>query len=109
MDIEQLKLILETIKGLSGDATTVAIWYFVVNYGLSLLQTLVWVGAISYIVGRIVSGLNFETAMKNETHQAMVQLGEVIGKGPVMKHSYLGDFKGFDYEPMLKVLREKVK
>ena len=46
MDIEQLKLVLETVKGITDDATSVAIWYFVLSLGLKFLAQLVCWGGI---------------------------------------------------------------
>ena len=50
MDLEQLKLILETVKGITDDATSVAIWYFVLSIGLKFLAQLVcWAGIFGSI------------------------------------------------------------
>ena len=37
MDIEQLKLILEAVKEVSADASSVAIWWIVGSYAVGLL------------------------------------------------------------------------
>lgn len=56
MNIEELKLILETFATVSSDAKTVAIWYFVAKYGLSLLSQIVIVGGILGAINYIVRG-----------------------------------------------------
>ncbi len=40
MNIEELKLVLETVATVTDDAKTVAIWYFVLNYGTSFVLSL---------------------------------------------------------------------
>lgn len=50
MDIEQLKLVLELVKGVADDAASVAIWYIVLSYGLNFLSHLVlWAGIIATV------------------------------------------------------------
>ena len=50
MDIEQLKLVLETVKDITNDATTVAIWYFVLSIGLKFIGQLVcWAGVMGTV------------------------------------------------------------
>lgn len=54
MDINELKLVLETVAAVSGDAKAVAIWYFAAKYGFALLNGLVIGGAI-YAVVQIIA------------------------------------------------------
>lgn len=40
MNIEELKLVLETVATVTDDAKSVAIWYFIFNYGTSFILSL---------------------------------------------------------------------
>jgi len=74
MDIEQLKLVLETVKGITNDATSVAIWYFVLTYGLSFLSKVMCAGVGIYIVHRIAStvlAVNEDEALIKELRSAV--------------------------------------
>ena len=55
MNIEELKLILETIRSLSGDATTAAYWYF----GLDFVKF-----ALGWIVGAWLVWISIMTVAK---------------------------------------------
>ena len=69
MDIEQLKLVLETVKGITDDATTIAIWYFVLSFGLKFLGQLVcWGGIIGaiYMIASAFKTNNDDTAFVRE-------------------------------------------
>lgn len=46
MNIEELKLILETIRSLSGDATTAAYWYFGLEFAKVALGWIVGAGVV---------------------------------------------------------------
>ena len=46
MNIEELKLILETIRSLSGDASTAAYWYFGLEFAKFVLGWLVSAGVV---------------------------------------------------------------
>lgn len=54
--MEELKLILETIKTISGDASTVAIWWVVLHYGVGILKVLATAGAVVGVVYLVVRG-----------------------------------------------------
>ena len=78
MDIEQLKLILETIKGITDDATTVAIWYFVLYYGLSFISKLICLGAIFgvvYIIATAFKSSNDDTAFVHSLRDELLESG----------------------------------
>ena len=69
MDIEQLKLVLETIKTITNDASTLAIWYFVLHYGITFLCNLLTVGTILgvvYLVATAFKSSNDDTALIKE-------------------------------------------
>lgn len=50
MNIEELKLVLETVAAVTDDAKTVAIWYFVFNYGASFILKLVGVVCFVWVI-----------------------------------------------------------
>ena len=54
MNIEELKLVLSAVETVTGDAKTVAIWYFAANYGVSLLKVLIVIGGLVLLV-RVIS------------------------------------------------------
>jgi hypothetical protein len=75
MDIEELKLVLETVQGIANGATSVAIWYFVLTYGLSFLSKVMCAGVGIYIVHRIAStvlAVNEDEALLKELRSALI-------------------------------------
>lgn len=46
MDIEQLKLIIETVKSVSGDAATVAYWWIILKVGVSVFSSILLSGTV---------------------------------------------------------------
>ena len=73
MNIEELKLILETIRSLSGDATTAAYWYFGLEFakfalGLLVGACLVWtlIKAVA-----VASGVGADEAFMRECRDAL--------------------------------------
>jgi uncharacterized membrane protein YciS (DUF1049 family) len=54
MNIEELKLVLETVATVTDDAKTVAIWYFVLTYGASFVIRLSALIGILYSIITIV-------------------------------------------------------
>ncbi len=54
MNIEELKLVLETVATVTDDAKTVAIWYFVLNYGASFVLSLSALIGILYSIITVV-------------------------------------------------------
>ena len=53
MNIEELKLVLETIRSLSGDASTAAYWYFGLEFAKFVLGWLVGAGVVLAITQTI--------------------------------------------------------
>jgi hypothetical protein len=77
MDIEQLKLILETVQGITGDAKTAAIWWMALHYGLQILNHLLVAGVVitvAIIVARTV--MHFE-----EDEKFIREMRDVLGFG----------------------------
>lgn len=78
MDIEQLKLVLEMVKGLADDATSVAIWYFVLSFGLSFLSHLVVCGCVVgvfYTIASAFKSSNDDTVFVTELRDSLVPTG----------------------------------
>ncbi len=48
--MEELKLILETISKISGDASTVAIWWVALHYSTKILTSIIVFGGVAVIV-----------------------------------------------------------
>jgi len=57
MNIEELKLVLETVAVVTDDAKSVAIWYFVFNYGCSFILTLVGMIGSGWLVWVITKAI----------------------------------------------------
>jgi hypothetical protein len=55
MNIEELKLVLETIRSLTGDASTAAYWYFGLEFAKFVLGWLVGAGVVLTIARMIVT------------------------------------------------------
>jgi hypothetical protein len=74
MDIEQLKLILETVQGIAGDAKTTAIWWMALHYGLHILNQLLIAGVVitvAVIVARTVMYYNDDEKFIKEIRDGM--------------------------------------
>lgn len=54
MNIEELKLILETIRSLSGDASTAAYWYFGLQFAKDIIILVTLVGAAMWGIHKAV-------------------------------------------------------
>jgi len=55
MNIEELKLVLDTVAAVTDDAKTVAIWYIVASYGLPFIANCL-IGLALYGIGRLIVG-----------------------------------------------------
>ena len=78
MDIEQLKLVLDLVKGIADDATSVAIWYIVLSHGLHFLGHLVlWGGIITavYTIANAFKSSNDDSAFVLELRDKFVPEG----------------------------------
>jgi large-conductance mechanosensitive channel len=49
VNIEELKLIIEAVKGLAGDTKEAVIWYLVARFGSSLITDLLIVGMVVFV------------------------------------------------------------
>lgn len=50
MNIEELKLVLETVATVTDDAKSIVIWYFVFNYGASFILSLTGMIGVGWLV-----------------------------------------------------------
>jgi hypothetical protein len=53
MNIEELKLVLETIRQLSGDASTAAYWYFGLQFAQNIIILVALISALLVIVHKV--------------------------------------------------------
>jgi hypothetical protein len=78
MDIEQLKLVLEMVKGIADGATSIAIWYIVLSFGLKFLGQLVcWSGVLAsiYFIASAFKTNNDDTAFVKELRDTLSPSG----------------------------------
>jgi len=68
MNIEELKLVLETIRSLTGDASSAAYWYFGLEFAKFVLLLVGCLGVTCWVVHKIsqVNGLDEDTAFMRE-------------------------------------------
>jgi hypothetical protein len=68
MNIEELKLVLDTIKSLSGDASAAAYWYFGLEFAKWVLGWFVGAGVALTIIKTVAgaSGIDQDTAFMRE-------------------------------------------
>ena len=73
MNIEELKLILDTIKSLSGDASTAAYWYFGLEFAKFVLGWLVGAWLAFTIIKTVAkaSGIGADEAFMRECRDAL--------------------------------------
>ena len=57
MNIEELKLILDTVNSVAGDTKTVLIWWFVLDFSKYLLGAGTAIG-IPWVVMKFITGMN---------------------------------------------------
>jgi hypothetical protein len=73
MNIEELKLILDTIKSLSGDATTATYWYFGLEFAKFVLLLVGGLGVTCWVVHKIcqANGVGADEAFMRECRDAL--------------------------------------
>jgi hypothetical protein len=73
MNIEELKMVLETIRALTGDATSAAYWYFGLEFAKFVLGLLVGAGVALTIIKTVVvaSGVGADEAFMRECRDAL--------------------------------------
>jgi hypothetical protein len=77
MNIEELKLVLETVATVTDDAKSVAIWYFVFNYGASFILSLVGMICFGWAVWIITRAI----LSNNEWAQVGLKVAREWGAG----------------------------
>ncbi len=82
MNIEELKLVLETVATVTDDAKSVAIWYFVFNYGASFVLTLVGMVGFGWLVWVITRAI----LSTNEWAQTGMKIAREWGAGSPRHH-----------------------
>lgn len=55
MNTDELKMVLDLVATVSGDAKSVAIWYFIAKYGINLFANLIIAFCVIWVV-KIVAG-----------------------------------------------------
>jgi hypothetical protein len=102
MNIEELKLILDTIKSLSGDASTAAYWYFGLEFAKFVLGWLVGAGVALTIIKTVAkaSSIGADEAFMRECRDA-------LGTGP---RGGLTDNERYDTQQAIrKLIKESNK
>ena len=77
MDIEQLKLVIETVKSVSGDAQAVAIWWLVLD---KLLPIIAWL-IVAAGVYKIISVFGHKVILEKECEETLKILRDALGVG----------------------------
>ena len=54
MNIEEMKMVVELIRQLSGDASNVALWYFGMKFAEAMIILFVLVGAACWVVRQVI-------------------------------------------------------
>ena len=75
--MEELKLILETISKISGDASTVAIWWVALHYSTKILTSIIVFGGVAVIVYIIAKAFQ-NTSEWSNLAKSIVRLMAVV-------------------------------
>lgn len=102
MKIEELKLVLETVASVTDDAKTVAIWWFIANYGASFLLSLGGMVLAYAVVRMIIKAITGTNEWANYGRTIAKAWG---GEGDV--YSYNRDRKYLDAALKAAALREQ--
>lgn len=54
MNIEELKMVVELVRHISGDASNVALWYFGMQFAQAIIILFTLVGALTWAVHQII-------------------------------------------------------
>ncbi len=55
--MEELKEIATIIESLGANGTRAFIWWLIVSKGLAFVESLAWIGATVFIIGRVARGV----------------------------------------------------
>ena len=75
MNIEELKLVIEMVRQVSGDASNVALWYFVMKFAETIIILFTLVGAITWGVYQVIKA-NF-----GHDEQFIIECRDALGTG----------------------------
>lgn len=96
MDIEQLKLVIETVKSVSGDAQSVAIWWLILDKLVPVVAWLLVGLGIYSAVNKLINAVKDDS----DNERRIKELRDILhpnGSGYVCSS---------DYEIMLKKIRK---
>ncbi len=96
MEIEQLKLIIETVKSVSGDAETVAIWWIVID---NLVPVVAWIICICVVLRTVGKWLDTGRADSVNERWLSAIREELHGEG-------YGYFSNEDFKRAIIKIRE---
>jgi hypothetical protein len=96
MNIEELKLILETISGVADGATDMVLWWIVLHYGGSLLVHLAWIVLLGCIA---FGGLRFIASMSD-----WIAAGREVAEAGGAPNANFGPMNRSDREAIKRVL-----
>ncbi len=99
MDIEQLKLIIETVKSVSGDAQSVAIWWLILD---KLVPVIVWL-LVGVGIYKVCNKIINEIRNESDNERRMNELRDILCPGCG------GYICNRDYQKMLAKIRELQK
>jgi hypothetical protein len=91
MDIEQLKLIIETVKSVSGDAQSLVIWWLVMTHVTNLLSGVLFVGGVYVITVKILCHLQSANERRDD-YRKLKGIRDILypsACGPVLDHEYM--------------------
>lgn len=90
MNTDEVKLVLDAISTMADGASTAAVWWMVLHYGLKLLTVVFVCGAVVLVV-RLITG----TMLKLDANQPWVQAGKSVaeawGAGTAYRCMYTSD------------------
>jgi len=75
MNIEELKLVLQTIQGISGDASTAAILWVALHYGSGIITGLLTAGTILGMVYLVIKAIMANTEWANAVKEVCKAYG----------------------------------
>jgi len=75
MNIEELKLVIELFRQISGDASNVALWYFGMKFAEAMIVLFTLVGAAVWCIHQVIKA-NF-----NQDEEFIIECRDALGTG----------------------------
>ncbi|CAB5212674.1 hypothetical protein UFOVP189_36 [uncultured Caudovirales phage] len=102
MNIEELKLVLETIRTLSGDASTAAYWYFGLGFAKDIIILFTLVGGAAWGIHKAMqaAGVGADEAFMRECRDAL---------GIGCRGTLVGDERAATQQAIRKLIQESKK